>query len=282
VIDLIVATVDRTEEPHRLLRSLEAQTFTDFRLIVVDQNDDERLDPVLEPFARVFPVLHLRSEGGNSRARNVGLRQARAAIVGFPDDDCWYPPHLLQEVHDYLAADRTADGVGGRSVDEEGRPSGGRWDEHGGAVTRFNVWSRVSAYTVFLRRSAVGAIGWFDETLGLGPRATWPAAEDLDYVIRGVQLGCRIVYEPRLRVYHPQRREGSSAPAPEQGYRYGSGAGRVLRKNGLPAWFAAYYVTRSFGAAVLSLVRGRSEAARFYWAVGKGRLRGWRSRSTSS
>ena len=282
MIDLILATVARTEEPLRLLRSLEAQTFRDFRLIVVDQNDGGRLEPVLEPFVSAFPFLRLRSELGNSRARNVGLRHVGGDVVGFPDDDCWYPPDLLARVADYLSAHPDLDGVSARCVDEEGSASGGRWARRSGILTRFNVWSRVNACTVFIRRSVVESTGYFDETLGLGPQARWPAGEDLDYVLRSVQRGSKIAYEPTLCVYHPQRREGLSTPAPASGYRYGAGAGRVLRKNGLPPWFAGYYVARSFGAAILSLLQMQMGRSRFYWAVGKGRVRGWRSPSTSS
>src|SRR5262245_51505935 len=45
--DLVVATVDRSEELRMLLGSLERQTDGDFRVLVVDQNDDGRIDGVL-------------------------------------------------------------------------------------------------------------------------------------------------------------------------------------------------------------------------------------------
>ena len=40
--DLVVATVDRTAELETLLQSLEGQTHRHFRLVVVDQNADDR------------------------------------------------------------------------------------------------------------------------------------------------------------------------------------------------------------------------------------------------
>jgi hypothetical protein len=188
---------------------------------------------------------------------------------------------MLGRVTEYLAARPELDGVSGRMIDEQGSPSGGRWDRRHGLITRFNLWRRVGAATVFIRRSVVESTGFFDETLGLGPRVTWPAGEDLDYVLRSVQRGCAIFYEPRLCVYHGQRREGLATPLPETGYRYGAGLGRVFRKNGLPPWFAGYYVARSFGAAILSLLQRQLGRSRFYWAVGRGRVHGWRSPSTS-
>lgn len=273
-------TVGRTRELHRLFTSLEAQFHAQFRVIVVDQNPDNRLDDVLSEIKR-FPVLYLRSQPGLSHARNVGLRHIDADVVAFPDDDCWYPPDLLERVADLLAADTELGGVTGRTVDEDGRPSGGRWSRRPGPVTRFNVWTRANSASIFLRTSAFGKDLWFDETMGLGPNTTWPAGEDFDFIVRAIQLGCRVHYEPTLRVFHERTREDVATPDREQGYSYGLGMGRALRKAAVPWWFGAYLCGRSFGGAGLSLVRGSTGLARFHWAVGRGRVRGWRSTGVS-
>ena len=44
---LILATVGRTVELNRLFDTLAAQSYRDFEVIVVDQNRDDRLIPVL-------------------------------------------------------------------------------------------------------------------------------------------------------------------------------------------------------------------------------------------
>jgi glycosyltransferase involved in cell wall biosynthesis len=88
---LVLATVGRTQEVARFLDSLARQTYRDFELIVVDQNPDDRLVELLRPFELRFPIIHLRCERGVSRARNLGPKYVSGDIVGFPDDDCWYP-----------------------------------------------------------------------------------------------------------------------------------------------------------------------------------------------
>ena len=55
---LILATVDRTGEVERLLDSLDSQTHREFELIVVDQNKDERLVPLLRAYRERFSILH--------------------------------------------------------------------------------------------------------------------------------------------------------------------------------------------------------------------------------
>ena len=282
MIDLILATVARTKEPLRFVRALDAQTYRAFRLIVVDQNPDTELERLLDPLVGSFPFVYVRSELGLSRARNVGLRQVEGDVVAFPDDDCWYPPNTLERVAAFFATHSEWEGLSGKSVDGSGRPSGGRWDRRPGRITPNRVWTRAGSYTIFLRRSLVEAVGRFDETLGLGSNSPWPSAEDLDYVLRGIQLGRALYYDPDLHVHHPQTREGLSKPDAAQAFHHGMGVGRVMRKNGLPAWLAAYHVARSFGGSAFSLARGDRALARFYWAVGRGRLRGWRSSRTSS
>ena len=95
--DLVVATVDRTDDLAALLESLDAQTYRGFRLVVVDQNGDDRVAQLLEVRPSV-ETLHLRSPRGLSRARNVALPLLTAELVAFPDDDCLYRADLLERV----------------------------------------------------------------------------------------------------------------------------------------------------------------------------------------
>jgi hypothetical protein len=53
------------------------------------------------------------------------------------------------------------------------------------------------------------------------------------------------------------------------------GNSRVLRRHGYPAWFAVYRVAQAAAGSAYFLVRGRVALARFYWAMARGRARGW-------
>ena len=110
--DLVVATVDRAESLEALLASIARQGDVRARVIVVDQNDDDRLARVIEGHP-ALDVLHVRSGRGLSRARNVGLERVEADIVAFPDDDCTYPDGLLGTVAAPLRATAGLDGLTG-------------------------------------------------------------------------------------------------------------------------------------------------------------------------
>lgn len=272
---LVLGTVGRTLELERFLNALDAQRYRQFELIVVDQNEDDRLPPVLAPYMDRFPILHLRCARGLSRARNIGLAHAGGELVGFPDDDCWYPPGLLATVAAEFAGHPEWDGVTGRSVDEHGVESGARFLPASATLSLATAWHAIS-YAIFLRRRVVDAIGGFDETLGVGAGTAYGSGEETDYVIRALRGGHTVRYVNRVVVHHPNPVRTFDAAARRRGYSYGCGMGRVLGKHRYPPWHLAEALIRPAGGAVVAAATGRWAQARYYAAVLSGRLRGLR------
>jgi glycosyltransferase involved in cell wall biosynthesis len=273
-LSLILATIGRTDELKRFLASLRTQTYRDFELIVVDQNVDDRLAPILAPYEAKFSVLHLRSEKGLSRARNVGLRHASGDIIAFPDDDCWYPPELLGRVVRFFLGNPKRDGLTGRSIDEDLKRSGARFDATPGTIDRLNVWKRGISYTMFLRSSSVKGV-LFREQLGVGAGTSWGSSEESDYLLQLIGRGASLFYDPRLVVFHPKHVPPYTFEVVGRAYEYGCGVGRVLRIHRYPLWFVIYQWARPLGGTVLALGRGQKGRASYHWAVFRGRFSGW-------
>lgn len=82
-VSLIVATVGRTTELRPLFDSFAAQTFKDFEVIVVDQNDDDRLVSYIQRGRMLgLQIKHIRHHPANlSAARNVGIEEIGRAHV---------------------------------------------------------------------------------------------------------------------------------------------------------------------------------------------------------
>lgn len=272
---LILATVGRSIEVDAFLRSLDAQTHRDIQLIIVDQNTDDRIKRLLAHHAKDFEVLHVRSAPGLSHARNVGLALVTGEVVAFPDDDCWYAPTLLQQVHDELERDDAIDGVTGRSVDESLQESGGSFSKVEGIVDLFGVWSRAISYTIFLRRGVCDAVtGGFDETLGVGANTRFGSGEETDYLIRAIKAGKKLRYLPRLTVFHPNKTAHLDAQMIGKAMKYGSGMGRVLAKHGYPLHYRVKVLARPVLGCVLAALQLRPGLSRFRWATAVGRFRG--------
>ncbi|MCW5798249.1 MAG: glycosyltransferase family 2 protein [Nitrospira sp.] len=274
-VSLIVATVGRDIELQRLLISLTAQTYTDFELIVVDQNTDDRAWNVIAPFFDRMAITHLTSPRGVSRARNVGIHKVTGDIVGFPDDDCWYPPMLLELLVARFHTAGNYDGVTGRIVNETNSVSGdARFDRRSGRITLSNLWRRACAATIFLSKETIEAIGGFDEELGPGARTPWGGAEDIDYPARAIKAGRKIFYDSKICVFHPDLSITAQADELRRAYSYGAGIGRVWKRQKFPMWIIGYYLLRPLVGACISLVMGRWMRARYRWASFRGRLSG--------
>src|SRR5258707_9390843 len=115
---LILSTVGRTQELARFLEHLDRQSYRFFELIIVDQNPDEILEPLIRQYKERFPLQHRRSGRGLSRARNAGLQDFSGDIVTFPDDDCWYLPDTLEQIAHVFDENSNYDGFTGRGVDD--------------------------------------------------------------------------------------------------------------------------------------------------------------------
>jgi glycosyltransferase involved in cell wall biosynthesis len=273
-LDLVVATVGRTDELGRFLDSLASQEYMAVRVILVDQNDDARLDAVVA--GRPFRIERIRSPRGLSRARNAGLALVEAELVAFPDDDCVYPPGVLARVAERLGAESSLAGVTGRAEDASGM-SGSSWKEDGALLTDDNLWNRAISFTIFLRRSVVDAVGPFDEELGLGSGSPWSSGEEIDYLIRAVRSGASIEYDPSLVVVHDVR-----ADDVRTGARDGASTGYLLRKHGYPLRVVVRMLVRPLGGGILSLVRLDGTGRRYYLATLRGRIRGYRAAKRSN
>jgi GT2 family glycosyltransferase len=257
--DLVVATIGRVQELERLLGSLERQTHQDFRVLIVDQNDDERLEPVLEAHASL-EVERLRAPSGLSRARNAALPHVRADLVAFPDDDCVYADDLLERVARRFGEEPGLGGLTGRA------PDSASWKSDEVTLTRENLWNRAISFTIFLRRTVVERVGQFDETLGL-PSSS---GEEIDYLIRAIDQGVRIEYDPSFLVAHDQKPDADAF-----GAREGASLGYLLRKHGYPKATVARMLIRPAGGVVVALAHRDRRRARFQLDTLQGRLRGY-------
>ena len=271
---ILLATLDRTQELHQFLASLAVQTWEDFEVLVIDQNSDDRLEAVMAPYANQFPIRRVRAPRGHSRAFNSGLAQVTGDIVAFPDDDCWYDPKLLEHVTALFVNNPSWGGVTGREIVEPGYTSGGRWDSNSGAVTRANIFRRAISFSMFLRRNVAQQYK-FDETLGVGAGTPWGAGEETDYLLRVIEAGHIIFYEPSISIWHKGRNGPYSAETYEKARRYGMGMGRVLRKHHFPMWLLTSHIVRPLGGAMLSMASGNLSKARYHWSIFAGRTRGW-------
>jgi glycosyltransferase involved in cell wall biosynthesis len=272
---LVMATRGRSAEIGAFLDSLRAQCRGDVEMIVVDQNADDRLVPVLAPHAERVPIRHIRSAVAKAdHARNLGLRAARGGIVGFPDDDCLYPRGVLAQVERDFAADPTLAILTGPAASPAGGLGSGRWRGDAGAITPRNVWTSVIEFNLWIRRDVALALGGFDE--GMGPGTKLGSCEGNDLVLRAMAAGHRATYDPTLRVVHPDKR--LTDVALDRARLYGRGFGFAMRRHGMPLSTWLPFAIRPLGGVALSLAKLRPRDALYYAHTLAGRAEGFLTR----
>ncbi len=271
-LSLVVASLGRTREVEELFESFREQPFRDFEVLLVDQNDDGRLDPIVEHYASQFTLRHLRSDVRNaSHARNVGLAEAAGEIVGFPDDDCLYLPGTMERVVAHFESDPGLVLLGGSCVSPTGELVNGRWTLHSCPITEKNVWTTMQGFSMWIRTAEARSVGGFDPAIG--PGTPWGSSEEPDFGLRLLRRGYRGFYDVKLGVRHPDK--SLSAHATARAFEYGAGMGRVLRRHSIAAPITLPYFIRPFGGVLLSLLRVRGGHARYYWGTLRGRLFGY-------
>ena len=268
---LILATVGRVAELERFLKHLDEQSYRKFELIVVDQNPDTRLMPILAPYEDNFSILHCTSSKGLSRARNVGLARTSGDILAFPDDDCWYPVDLLQRVAGLFSEHPDWDGITGRPID----PSFARYRTVSGPINKTNVFRSSTSFTIFLHRRVVTSIGGFDESLGLGSGSGRIAGEESDYLIRAMAGQYRLFYCSDLAVFHDVSTVLYNGNFNRKAHGYNVAFGYLLRKYQYPFWYVLRAWLRAAGGIVISILAFKWPKARNHYWVLKGRVAGW-------
>jgi glycosyltransferase involved in cell wall biosynthesis len=98
---VIIPTYNRARSIGDAVKSVLAQTFTDFELIIIDDGSKDNTAEVLKPFCdndhRVRYIYQANAE--RSAARNHGIEVARGQYICFLDSDDVYLDSHLAEFH---------------------------------------------------------------------------------------------------------------------------------------------------------------------------------------
>jgi glycosyltransferase involved in cell wall biosynthesis len=252
-ISLVVSTLGRIDTLERLLASLSQQSFTDFEVIVVDQNDNGLLDSLMSRFVADPRFRHARSSRGVSKGRNAGIALARAPIVGFPDDDCWYGENVLRDVQMLFSRYPASQMLIGRTVDEHGQNSIIPALPADKVIVKDDVLFVGNANAVFARATLFQSIGGFDERLGPGATTVFQSAEDADLVARAVAMDAPVQFIVGLTLFHEQVNTEKNYLHRIRTYSLGTGA--FFRKNKYTFAIPAKLIAKTLAGIPMRMVR---------------------------
>jgi GT2 family glycosyltransferase len=229
-ITVCIPTRDRGSDITATLQSMERSQYDDFDVVVVDQSADDATErAVREAMGTLARLVYVRTAStGASRARNIGIAQARGPVVAFTDDDCEVSPDWLGTLVSLFAAHPRVGLICGEV-------RAGPHDSERGFVPDFRVprptivsspWMKwrcrgISA-NMAIRLDVVRASGMFDESLG--PGSAFFLAEDYDLTYRVLRAGYAVLASPDAVVTHHGFRAWREARVLMRRSGFGSGA----------------------------------------------------------
>jgi glycosyltransferase involved in cell wall biosynthesis len=227
-VSVVVPTRNRPTALLRCLRALDAQEVRgEYEVVVVDDGSSVQCEvPVVVTAwrrARLIPI----KPAGSAAARNRGLREARAPIVLFIDDDCEPRPDWCELLTSAL---------------ESGAPvAAGRGVNADPDAALADATQTILDYITLRSRRPDGSIG-FAPTYNIGCRREVGLAvpfeesyvnqgADRDWAVRLSARGHAIAFEPRAVVDHRQILDLRTFW--KKHVDYGRGSARFRRRHGL-------------------------------------------------
>jgi glycosyltransferase involved in cell wall biosynthesis len=268
---LIMATYGRSNEIENFLISLKNQTYKNFELIVIDQNDDDKAYKIIKKFQNDINIIYLKVNfKGLSKARNYGLNYASGEVIAFPDDDCEYPNDLLENVKNFFE-NNDFEILSGIAIDKfKNKESVGRWFKKSKKINIINFMRVCPSACLFIRKKEKLE---FDENFGVNSK--FYSSEETDLVFRLLKKGYKGYFERKIFIYHPYKEDSK-----ERAYYYGIGMGAFFRKHlkndfRLVIPFVENLIIRTIGGMILNVFR-KEKFLKNYYSF-KGRWKGFLS-----
>jgi glycosyltransferase involved in cell wall biosynthesis len=266
---LIMATYGRSNEIENFLISLKNQTYKNFELIVIDQNEDDKAYKIIKKFENDINIIYLKVDfKGLSKARNYGLNYASGQIIAFPDDDCEYPNDLLENIKNFFE-NNDFEIFCVLAVDKfKNKQSLGRWFKKSKKINIINFMRVCPSPCLFIRTKEKLE---FDENFGINSK--FYSSEEMDLVFRLLKKGYKGYFERKIFIYHPYKEDSK-----ERAYYYGIGMGAFFRKHlkndfKLIFPFIENLIIRPIGGMILNVFR-KEKFLKNYYSF-KGRWKGF-------
>jgi len=218
-----MSTFGRSDEIIILLNSLLLQSYKNFELVIIDQNDDDIVEKIFNQYKDKLDTRYYRCEKkGLSLGRNMGLEHVSGDIVAFPDDDCEYETDTLEKAADFFGENPHYSFYTCNTKEKNGDNAVLETIKKDCDIGISNFLSVGISFTIFVRSEAFAGFS-FDERLGVG--AAFGSAEESDLLLYLIKNKKKGRYHAARYIYHPGKTE-----TPQRVYSYSLGFGALFKK----------------------------------------------------
>lgn len=123
MISVIIPAYNAEENIDRALKSVLFQTYSNLEIIVIDDGSKDNTGKIVDNYAKKdsrIKVYHVEN-GGEARARNLGIVKAKGEFIAFCDADDYMYPNMLETMISSIKNDGTDMAIcSWKNVDEDG------------------------------------------------------------------------------------------------------------------------------------------------------------------
>ncbi|HHQ6568764.1 TPA: glycosyltransferase family 2 protein [Serratia fonticola] len=231
MFSLILCTLNRVEEVEKFFSNLSNTVFQ-VEVIIVDQNQDDRLSTIIFKYNGVHNIIikHIKTNGkGLSRARNIGLKYAKGDFISFPDDDCFYEYDLLNKVSLFFKKS-SSDFISIRTCDPVCSSKSLIFCENHSHMISLGKKAGCS-FTYFFRNNDKFRTLTFCEEMGVGAGTFYGAGEETDFITKLIYSGARGEYIPDILVFHEAKEDIYNKETLQRLESYGGGYAFYIKRN---------------------------------------------------
>jgi glycosyltransferase involved in cell wall biosynthesis len=272
-VSAVMCTRNRSASIGQAVKTVLANDYPAFDMIVVDQSTDDSTGEILRPLAEADPRLTYfhTDQAGLSRAYNTGIKGTTGQIIVFTDDDCVVPGDWITKIVAAFEGDPDGDLLYGQVVPYETGEGYNltpmlvidRPQRMGKGNDGFKVFGMGANFAA--RRRLFERVGYFDEILGGG--GPLKSSQDFDLVYRVYRGGAITLLRPEVTLRHDGRREAEDWPTLLRNYGFGDGAFYTKHVRCLDP-YALWLLSKRFATegakTVVKLVLRRDPGERYY------------------
>ena len=128
LISIITPTYNSEQFIGETIRAIQAQTYTDWELLITDDGSSDKTLHLIDEFAAKDPrikLFTLEKNSGAAVARNNSIKEASGRFIAFCDsDDLWTPDKLEKQIAFMLENDHAFSLAPYHIISEEGKNIG--------------------------------------------------------------------------------------------------------------------------------------------------------------
>ena len=187
---------NRSQLLNNLIQSLLKIEYPQFEIIIIDDNSSDGTKELLRKFhsLKKFPIriILLKKSVGSAKARNIGIERAKYDIIALTDSDCIVSKNWLKELTPYL---------------EKYDLVGGKVKYTNNSVEKVYPYSQVN--NIFILKKEI-LPNFLNTSNIVFKKEMWLKVggflnyklEDVDFSLRLLNRGYKLVYIPKGKVIH--------------------------------------------------------------------------------